>query len=223
MSQSALMCDPDAVRAQLNRILACDDFDASERNKRFLTYVVEESLQGRADRIKAYTVATSVFGRDASFDPQEDAIVRIEAGRLRRSLEHYYLTSGRDDQIRIAIPIGSYAPSFLGSEESGAEATAPARSPDLETERARFPVIQVSSFEGEEELQVRPSPRPQHLAPCDRQPCTVHGSDGHCRQPAVPHESIGGTCGVRCAGRRFHSDGLCVKCGWSASRRGTAA
>ena len=79
---------------EVTRILSSKDFDASERNRRFLQYIVEETISGRADRIKAYSIATSVFGRNESFDPQHDAIVRIEAGRMRRSLEHYYLTSG---------------------------------------------------------------------------------------------------------------------------------
>ena len=74
----------DAVRAELSRILASPHFDASERNRGFLTYVVEQALAGRTDRIKAYTIATEVFGRDPKFDPQLDSIVRIEAGRLRR-------------------------------------------------------------------------------------------------------------------------------------------
>jgi adenylate cyclase len=54
-----------------------------------------------------------VFGRDASFDPATDPIIRIEASRLRRSLERYYLTVGRRDPIRIDIPKGSYVPTFL--------------------------------------------------------------------------------------------------------------
>lgn len=53
-----------------------------------------------------------VFGRDTSFDPQTDPIVRIEAGHLRRSLERYYLTSGHSDPVVITIPKGGYVPTF---------------------------------------------------------------------------------------------------------------
>ncbi len=101
-----------AIRAQLARILASDRFDASERNRRFLRYVVEECLAGRTQQIKAYSIAVSVFNREPSFDPQSDPIVRLEAGRLRRSLEHYYLTAGRNDAIRIVVPKGGYVPHF---------------------------------------------------------------------------------------------------------------
>ena len=101
------------VEDELARVLGSADFNASERNRNFLRYVIDETLAGRSSRIKAYSIATSVFGRDERFDPQHDAIVRIEANRLRRALEHYYLTGGRDDPLRIEIPRGSYVPAFL--------------------------------------------------------------------------------------------------------------
>lgn len=99
-------------RAQLDRILKSADFEATAREHRFLGYVVEEALSGRGGRIKAYSIAVEVFGRDASFDPQTDPIVRIEAGHLRRSLERYYFTAGQYDPILITIPKGGYVPVF---------------------------------------------------------------------------------------------------------------
>jgi adenylate cyclase len=101
-----------AVEQELARILASPDFVASDRLKGFLRFVVEERLAGRADRLKAYAIALEVFGRDASFDPQIDPVVRMEAGRLRRRLERYYLGAGQDDSVRIDIPKGGYAPIF---------------------------------------------------------------------------------------------------------------
>ena len=70
-------------------------------------------LEGRAGEIKGYTVATDVFGRKTDFDPSTDPIVSVEARRLRRALEHYYLTSGRRDRVRITIPKGGYVPSCV--------------------------------------------------------------------------------------------------------------
>jgi TolB-like protein len=99
-------------RAQLGLIVASADFDATGRERRFLTHVVEETLAGRGDRIKAYSIAVEVFGRGESFDAQTDPIVRIEAGHLRRALERYYLTSGHADPILITIPKGGYVPVF---------------------------------------------------------------------------------------------------------------
>lgn len=104
--------DANACRAQLRRIVESSAFDATDRDRRFLTYVVEEALAGRAARIKAYTIAVEVFGRDVAFDPQTDPIVRVEAGHLRRALDRYYLGAGSADPVVISIPKGGYVPRF---------------------------------------------------------------------------------------------------------------
>ena len=126
------------VHEELMRILGSPHFDASERNRHFLSHVVEEALAGRGARIKAYSIATEVFGRDATFDPQLNSIVRIEAGRLRRSLERYYLTDGRTSSVRIDIPRGGYAPVF----GNAAAATIPST-------LAGTPSVLVTAFEEE--------------------------------------------------------------------------
>ena len=79
--------DPEAVRVQVARILASSDFKAAERNRRFLSYIVEETLAGRGDRIKAYNVAMAVFGRDDSFDPQSDPMGTSGEKGVRQSGE----------------------------------------------------------------------------------------------------------------------------------------
>lgn len=97
----------DAVRGELARILASPTSGASERNRQFLACVVGERLVGRGERIKA-RITASVFGRDPKSDPQFDSVVRIEAGRVRRSLERCYLTDGRAGRLRIDIPRGGH-------------------------------------------------------------------------------------------------------------------
>lgn len=106
----------DEVRTQLTLILQSPDFDATARTRNFLAYVVDQTIKGRADRIKAYAVATEVFGRDSSFDAHSDPVVRIEAGHLRRALDRYYLTAGASDPIIISVPKGSYVPRFEARE-----------------------------------------------------------------------------------------------------------
>jgi adenylate cyclase len=100
------------VRRQLARVLESPDFDASRRSREFLSFIVEETLGGRADALTQAAIATAVFGRRDDFDPTVDPIVRIQAGRLRRSLERYYLLSGHEDGLRIELPKGSYVPAF---------------------------------------------------------------------------------------------------------------
>src|SRR6202035_3711629 len=103
---------PDEVRAQLERMTASDDFNRSPQLGAFLRFVVESVLQGKSDRIKAYTIGVDVLRRDAKFDPQLDPIVRVEATRLRRTIDRYYAGLGADDAIRIDLPRGSYIPTF---------------------------------------------------------------------------------------------------------------
>jgi adenylate cyclase len=110
---------PLLIQDALQRVLASRDFVNSERKQRFLKFVVQETLAGRAGRIKAYAIALDVFDRGPSFDPVADPVVRIEAGRLRRCLEHYYLGEGAVDRIRITIPKGSYVPHFIVTDGDG--------------------------------------------------------------------------------------------------------
>jgi TolB-like protein len=112
------------VTAQLEAILSSPMFDASERNRRFLRYIVEETLANGGTRIKGYSVGISVFDRETNFDPQIDPVVRIEAGRLRRSLERYYLTDGRCAPVCISVPKGGYVPIFKLDAGSGVPTSA---------------------------------------------------------------------------------------------------
>jgi adenylate cyclase len=100
----------DEVLEQLARIVASRDFDASPRSRTFLRYIVEETLAGRQEGLTQGTIATRVFDRREGFDPTVDPIVRIQAGRLRRSLERYYLLSGNREPVRIELPRGGYVP-----------------------------------------------------------------------------------------------------------------
>src|SRR5512139_369123 len=100
------------VLAGIERILSNGDFDGSPRSRAFLRFVVEETLAGRQDGLTQDAIATRVFHRREDFDPTVDPIVRIQAGRLRRSLERYYLMAGAGDPLRIELPRGTYVPTL---------------------------------------------------------------------------------------------------------------
>jgi adenylate cyclase len=122
--------DPGAVSQQLERILTCDEFRASGHLSDFLRFIVEETLAGRSGQIKGYTVAVAVFKRQENFDPTEDPIVRIYAGKLRRALAYYYATAGVDDPVLIEVPKGHYLPTFsLAAPASQARAPVPVERP----------------------------------------------------------------------------------------------
>jgi adenylate cyclase len=97
------------ARNCLERIVASPCFVQSERQQRFLKFIVTETLAGHTNRLKGYTIALEVFDRDASFDPAIDAIVRVEATRLRAKLREYYDHEGRTDSVRFELPKGAYA------------------------------------------------------------------------------------------------------------------
>jgi len=116
-----------AIETQLERILQDPGFKSAPQLSKLLRYLVTESLAGRAEHLKATSVAHGVFGRDESFDAQTDTIVRVEAGRLRRRLARYYEANGQGDPIVIGVPKGGYAPSFSHADADSPE-TAPAQS-----------------------------------------------------------------------------------------------
>ncbi|TIT36375.1 MAG: hypothetical protein E5W65_09315 [Mesorhizobium sp.] len=101
-----------AVRETLERLLASETFGRSERARKLLRYLVEREQAGEADRLKGFSIAMDVFGKDGDFDPSTDAVVRVQAGRLRELLQQYFANEGVAEPFRIAIPRGSYVPAY---------------------------------------------------------------------------------------------------------------
>ena len=89
---------PDEVSAELERVLASPNFTGANQLAHFLRFVVEETLAGRGQSLKQYTIAVKALGRLTGFDPQTDTIVRVQAGRLRRAL---LVTGGTPDVAAI--------------------------------------------------------------------------------------------------------------------------
>ena len=113
VSSSELGSDSaEKAASQLNRILASKAFRQADRLKRFLAFIVEETIAGRGERLKEFVVGVEVFGKDDSFDPRNDPIVRVQARRLRSQLARYYREEGQEDDLAIDLPKGGYAPIF---------------------------------------------------------------------------------------------------------------
>ena len=109
--------EPSSIEEQVERILNSPEFNATDAQRAFLQYVVRKTLAGQADEIKGYAVATEVFGRREDFDQATDPVVSIQANKLRRALERYYLVAGQNDRIRIDMPKGTYIPTFEPQNE----------------------------------------------------------------------------------------------------------
>jgi hypothetical protein len=118
--------DAGLILEQLARVLSSDGFRRAERSSALLRYIVEQTVNGRADRLKEYTLGAEALGRGDSFDPRTDPIVRAEASRLRARLERYYETEGANDPLILLLPKGTYVPSFsLRPLPEGAAAAEP--------------------------------------------------------------------------------------------------
>jgi tetratricopeptide (TPR) repeat protein len=142
------------IRAALDLILRSRAFIQSHRIRRFLQFVVEESLLGQPHRLKEYLIGLEVFDRREAFDPRVDSIVRVEARRLRYKLDEYYRVEGREDAVRIVLRKGSYVPIFeYRHTGSGASLIAPRRCIEI----SQFSLMNATSDTGSaaEEVQRR--------------------------------------------------------------------
>lgn len=104
--------NPSEIKAALERILSSKAFIHSNVLSNFLRYVVNVTIEDKPYEIKEYTIAVNALGKPADFNPQLDAVIRIHAGRLRRSMHEYYLGEGSNDPLIISLEKGSYIPEF---------------------------------------------------------------------------------------------------------------
>ena len=114
------------VQEELQRILASPTFLNARRPSQFLRFIVDETLAGE-ERLKEYLIGVEVFDRPQDYDPKDDPVVRVEAGRLRKKLAEYYAGPGANDTLIIELPKGGYVPVFherpttTGHEKTEAE------------------------------------------------------------------------------------------------------
>src|SRR5580693_9342620 len=104
---------PDRQRAELDAVLESDIFKRSPKLTRLLVYLCEKSFQGLAGEITEFAIGVDVLGREPNFDPQQDALVRVDTHHLRKRLKEYYAAEGSEHQIHIILPAGRYAPQFV--------------------------------------------------------------------------------------------------------------
>jgi len=135
-SAESLGITPEAVRAELRRIISSRHFRSSKRSQQFLEYVVEQKLQGNESGIKERLIGIEVFGRESNYATGDDPVVRVQAGEVRRRLELYRAESEKED-IWLELPIGTYIPVFRtrqASETVESAADIPAKSHEVFSE-----------------------------------------------------------------------------------------
>jgi hypothetical protein len=139
-----------AIQAQLERILASPLFKNSRRYPNLLRYVVERTLDGHPLELKERTLGVEVFGREPDYDTNLDPVVRTTAAEIRKRLAQYYQDPAHEFDLRIDLPLGSYAAKFHAPIERPVPAiSAPApASPSFPVARtsSRFKLAAYSGF-----------------------------------------------------------------------------
>ncbi len=113
------------VRQELEHVLSSREFQASKLCQSFLRYAVENTLGGHTENLKERTIGIEVFGKPPTYDPSEDAGVRVKASEVRKRLRSHYLSQPADAKVLIDLPAGTYVPEFhhlkprQGSEAAG--------------------------------------------------------------------------------------------------------
>jgi hypothetical protein len=109
----------EASRAQLDRVLQCPALKNSDGLRNLLAYLGEKSLTAPDEELKEYTVGVEACGKPSSYDPQLDASVRVQMGRLRKKIDDYYAGEGAADEIVIEVPRGRFAVLFHARGPTG--------------------------------------------------------------------------------------------------------
>ena len=97
---------------QIERLIHSHTLRKAESLCKLLRYLADYAISHPGVPVKEYQIATEVFGRPPSFDPQADSAVRVQAGRLRLKLAEYYNHEGLANDTVVEMPTGSYALSF---------------------------------------------------------------------------------------------------------------
>jgi TolB-like protein len=107
------------IQDQIQKIFMHHPFKVSLILRDFLSYIVQETILGRAKDIKEYNIAVDVLKKPSDFKPGHSGLVRVHARRLRTALEVYYREHGSRDTCIISVPTGRYIPVFRKADASG--------------------------------------------------------------------------------------------------------
>jgi hypothetical protein len=120
-TEIGLPIPPEEIRRALDRILNSKHFSQAPKKRKFVQLICDYHLAGRAKEINEHLIGLEVYERNDRYSPAEDPVVRVAAHDVRKRLEQYYLHEGRNDEIRLEIPVGSYEPVFKLASDDPAE------------------------------------------------------------------------------------------------------
>jgi hypothetical protein len=108
-------------RREVARLLASPEIARSNNLLRLISFICNKYFDGKADEIREYSIAVEAFGRKSNFDPQDDSIVRVTAGILRKKLIEIY-SSAEPRKVQLVLPVGHYVPQFVHHDSAPLDA-----------------------------------------------------------------------------------------------------
>ena len=96
----------------VEEILASRTFAKAARLSSFLSYVCQQTLEGKADQINEQMIGIHVFSRSPAYQANDDSIVRSQARLLRQKLDEYFEHERPGSPLVLQIPKGGYVPVF---------------------------------------------------------------------------------------------------------------
>jgi len=98
------------LQEHLKEVIEGDVFKGSHRSGQFLQYIIDQVIAGHFESLKERVIGMELFGRSASYDTGDDAIVCVTASDVRKRLLQHYGLYGSTSEYRINLPSGSYIP-----------------------------------------------------------------------------------------------------------------
>jgi len=98
-----------------------------------LLYIVRQTILQPDEPIREFDIAYRILGRRHDFNPVDDNIVRVQMAHLRKKLDLYFSTEGKDEKIVITIALGNYKPVF-SNRPKPISSPSPANDPGLHNE-----------------------------------------------------------------------------------------
>jgi len=110
LEQSTLEADPRWEIA--GRAARSSALSRATQLRDILLFIVRQTILQPDEPIHEFEIAHRVLGRRKDFNPLDDNIVRVQMAHLRKKLDLYFSTEGKDEEAVITVALGSYKPVF---------------------------------------------------------------------------------------------------------------
>lgn len=109
--------DDAALEADSRWLIACRAAGSSALSRAtqlrdILLFIVRQTILHPEEPIRESEIAHRALGRRSDFNPLDDNIVRVQMAHLRKKLELFYGSEGKDEETVITVALGSYRPIF---------------------------------------------------------------------------------------------------------------